>query len=228
VTTTFTASASSGCSASRSSRASTPGDTVEPPPGFGDAVTYVQVAAGGDRDSRDTRGRPTRGTLIEFKLLGAFSVSGEDLAGLKLEAQTVYYLPVLPLARVLVLTGGATTTVKPLDDHEVPLHLFPALGRKRFLRGYERERFRDRHALWGNIEYRFPIYEYLATRVGLDAFLFFDGATAFGEDDLAPGNLRYSYGLGIRAAHDTRVLGGLTLGFSPEGFEINLGLGREL
>ena len=205
-----------------------PGDTVEPPPGFGVTANYAEATVGGRLDSRDVEGRPTRGQLTEVRLTGGVEITGRDLSGLRLEAQTVYYIPVMPLARVLVLTGGAAGSIAPLDDHEIPLHLLTELGRKRFLRGYERERFVDRYALWANAEYRFPIYEYLATRVGLDAFLFVDGATVFGEDDLGLDTLRYSYGLGMRAAHDTEVIGGLTLGFSPEGFEINLGLGREL
>lgn len=204
------------------------GDTVKPPPGFDDSTTYLEAAVVAVRDTRDTRGRPTTGNLTEIRLATAVSLGGEKLSGVKLETQTELYVPVLPLSRVLVLTAGFTTTFAPLGDNEVPLTMLPALGRRRLLRGYERERFRDNHAVWANAEYRFPIYEYLATRVGLDAFLFFDTGTLFGEADLSPSNLRYAYGVGFRGAHDTRLLFGATLGFSPEGYEINFGLGRKL
>ncbi len=197
------------------------------PPGFGQSAVYVDLYVVGRYDTRDTLGRPTAGLLIETGALARTDVTGKGLSGMRFNAQAQLHLPVLAPKRVVVLSlaGIAATPLIPGD--EIPLDSLAVLGRST-LRGYDRERFRDRYAIHGTVEYRYPIYEYLATSVGLDAFMFVDAGTVFGESKLALDPLRYSVGTGLRGAHETKLLFRATVGWSPEGLQIQFGAEKKL
>ena len=199
-----------------------PGDPVMPPPGFDATALYLTTSLAGSYDTRDTFGRPSRGLHAETRVLGFFDVHESDLAGAKLKASAFWFLPVLPEARVIVLSAGASAAL-PVRGGSIPLPALSELGREQHLRGYDRVRFRDRYAAWTGLEYRFPIYEYLSTDVGLDAFVFLDGATAWGDRPLSRDAWHYSTGGGLRIAHETALVSQVTFGWSPEGIEIFIG-----
>lgn len=204
----------------------TAGDTVAPPPGFDDTATYLDVLIAGRYDTRDTAGRPTRGLFLEASVLGRGEVTGKPLSGATFSGIARLHLPVLRDDRVLVLClrGGAATA---LSGDDIPLDSLPVIDRSN-VRGYDRERFRDRYAVVGTAEYRFPIYEYLASGVGLDAFAFVDAGTLWGQTKFSLDPLRYSVGGGIRGAHETKLIFEATAGWSPEGLQINLGVEKAL
>jgi hemolysin activation/secretion protein len=126
---------------------------------------------------------------------------------------------------MLTLSGTAATHLLPGD--EIPLDSLAKVDRSN-VRGYDRERFRDLYSVVGSVEYRYPIYEYLATRVGLDAFMFVDAGSVFGQEKLSLSPLHYSVGTGLRGAHETTLLFQATLGWSPEGIQLNLGVEKTL
>ncbi|MEO8701821.1 MAG: BamA/TamA family outer membrane protein [Kofleriaceae bacterium] len=198
-------------------------DTVVPPAGFNDTAVYVDVGIVGRRDTTDTAARPTRGTVIELATRGRYEVTGKNLSAVTTRAGARVYLPVLPDHRVLVfgITGEAASALFSGDS--IPLDSLAVVGRTN-MRGYDRERFRDLYAIVASAEYRFPIYEYLASRAGLDAFLFAEAGTIWGKTDFSLDPLRYSTGGGIRAAHETTLIFQTTLGFSPEGLQFNIGV----
>lgn len=200
-----------------------PGDAVMPPAGFGSTAVYATIGLTGSYDTRDTIGRPSRGVLASTSVEGFVEMRAGDLAGAKLEASATWFLPLLPEARVLVLSAGASAALPGYRGATIPLPAISEVGREQHLRGYDRVRFRDRYAAWAGVEYRFPIYEYLNTDVGLDTFVFFDGATAFGDAALASDTVHYSTGGGLRIAHETTLISQLTFGWSPEGIEIFVG-----
>jgi len=199
------------------------GDTVAPPPGFDITATYVDARLVGRYDTRDTNGRPTRGISLEGSALGRTDVTGKDLSATTLTAAARLHLPILREHRVLVLTlaGAAALPLFPGDDK--PLDSLAMLDRTN-LRGYDRERFRDLYAIVASAEYRFPIYEYLQSRIGLDAFTFFDAGTIWGRESFSIDPLRYSLGGGIRGAAETKLIFQTTLGWSPEGLQFNIGV----
>jgi len=198
------------------------GDIVTPPPGFGDIVTYVDARLVGRYDTRDTAGRPTRGVSLEGTVLGRSDVTGKHLSATTLTAAAHVHLPLLPDDRVLVLTvaGAAAMPLIPGDDK--PLDSLAVLDRTN-VRGYDRERFRDLYAIVASAEYRFPIYEYLASRVGLDAFMFVDAGTIWGRESFSL-DPRYSFGGGVRGASQTKVYLQTTLAWSPEGIQFSIGV----
>ena len=199
-----------------------PGDTVTPPPGFGETAIYADARLDGRYDTRDTYGRPTRGWLGELRALARQEVTGKELSGITLDGAVRWHIPVLPDNRVLVLTVAGTAAFALLPGTTIPLDSLAVIGRGN-VRGYDRERFRDRYAMVGSIEYRFPIYEYLSSRAGLDAFTFVDGGTIWGNSKFDVSPPLWSVGGGIRGAHDTTLVFESTIGYSPEGFEITIG-----
>ncbi|MBA2543615.1 MAG: BamA/TamA family outer membrane protein [Deltaproteobacteria bacterium] len=203
------------------------GDTVTPPPGFDESAAFVDALLVGRYNSTDTVGRPTRGLLLEASVLGRTDVTGKGLSAATFSGRSSIYLPVLPEHRVLVLSLGGSAATSLFPGDEIPLDSLPELGRKN-VRGYDRERFRDRYALTASAEYRFPIYEYLASGAGLDAFAFFDAGTVWGTTAFALDPFRYSVGGGVRGAHETKLVFEGTVGWSPEGLQINLGIEKAL
>ena len=203
-------------------------DTIIPPPGFDTSTVYAHASLAGSYDTRDTLGRPSRGVLAEVRALFYADINTGDLAGANVRAAGSWFLPVLPEARVLVLTAGASAALPLYRGATIALPALSELGREHHLRGYDRARFRDRYAVWAGAEYRFPIYEYLTSGVGLDTFLFVEGASVFGESALSRDTFHYSTGGGLRIAHETRLVSQLTFGWSPEGIQIFVGSEVEL
>jgi hemolysin activation/secretion protein len=133
------------------------------------------------------------------------------------------------MKRVLALGAGVGGAVPTSADDRIPLHELMVLGRKEFLRGYSKTRFRDQMGWWATAEYRWLIWEYGDTRAGLSPTIFFDiGRVASGVDELLVGPLRYSAGLGLRGAHDTLKLFHLSIGWSPEGLQFGFAAGADL
>jgi hypothetical protein len=204
----------------------TTGDTVLPPPGFDDTATFIDVLVAGRYDSRDTAGRPTRGVFVEASALGRKEVTGKPLSAVTVSGTAKLHLPLLRDDRVLVLSLWGSAAMA-LSGDEIPFESLPVVGRSN-VRGYDRERFRDRYALVGSAEYRFPIYEYLSSGAGLDAFAFFDAGTLWGTTAFSPDPLRYAVGGGLRGAHETKLVFETTIGWSPEGLQLNLGVEKAL
>jgi Omp85 superfamily domain len=198
------------------------GDTVVPPAGFDDGAIYAEANLTGRYDTRDTFGRPTRGTLATVRGFVRQEVTGKALSGMTLDASVNWHLPVLPDNRVLVLSIAGTTAFALRPGSEIPLDSLAVIGRQN-VRGYDRDRFLDRHALQATLEYRFPIYEYLTSRAGLDAFVFVDGGTIWGKSAFDAVPPLWSTGGGIRGAHDTTLVFTTTVGYSPEGFQLTVG-----
>ena len=200
------------------------GDIVVAPPGFGSTTSYGIARVSGHYDTRDVDARPTVGRFLEAGVESWLELGG-DLGGVRGTVRLDWYLPVLPEGRVLVLSAGAARAVGFRGSDSIPLALLPTLGRTTFQRGYERDRFRDHSAAWSTIEYRFPIWEYLTRRVGLDAKLFVDVGTTWG---FANARARGSYGGGVRAGGENLLVFDLSLAASSEGFELSLSAERPL
>jgi hypothetical protein len=200
------------------------GDVVVAPPGFGSTSSYGIARVSGHYDTRDVEGRPTVGTLVKAGVESWLEVGGQ-LGGVRAMSTLEWYIPVLPEGRVLMLAAGGAHAIGFRGNDSIPLALFPTLGRTTYQRGYERDRFRDRTALWSSVEYRFPIWEYLTRRIGLDAKLFVDVGTTWG---LADARVRGSYGGGIRAGGENLLVFDLSFGVSSEGYELSLSAERPL
>ncbi len=201
------------------------GDSVAPPVGFGDTALFVDAKVAIRYDTRDTIGRPTRGLVVDLGALARSDVTGKHLSAATVSGNAQLYLPVLPDGRVLIVSAGGTAAIPLIPGDDIPLDSLALIDRTN-VRGYDRERFRDRYGIHATAEYRFPIYEYLTSRAGLDAFTFLDLGTSFGKADFSLDPLRYSVGGGLRGAHDVSLVFQGAIGWSPEGPQITFGIER--
>lgn len=202
-----------------------PGDDVTPPPGFRRTLDYPAGGLLVRYDSRDARGRTTRGVLHRTGVVVTRAV-GADLGAVRATSDTALYLELAPRGRVLVLAlaGGAAAPLGPGD--EVPLHRLVTLDKTNGLRGYPDGRFRGRYGWRGTVEYRYPVYEFQNSGTGVSAVLFADGGRVADEPaDLVDDPLRWSVGFGLRGVTPVSLLFGLQVGFSPEGAELLFGIG---
>lgn len=75
----------------------------------------------------------------------------------------------------------------------VPFLDMSTVGNDDLLRGYPKNRFRDKSFVGGQVEYRFPLF----WRLGMVTFAGL-GDVFSKPSDLSPSNLKYSYGAGLR------------------------------
>jgi len=94
---------------------------------------------------------------------------------------------------------------------EVPFFMLPTVGGSRTVRGFNPYRFRDRHALILNVEYRRPLAGFLDVVAFTDAGRVFSNAADLGLRHLHP-----SAGGGVRLKFGTSVFVGIDVGFSSE------------
>ena len=201
------------------------GDTVRPPPGFGEAHHYADLRWSFSYDQRDGRGRTHRGLLIQLALDGTSDLDDANLNAAKGTATTSWFVPVAPRHRVLVLHGGIAAAAPLGGEATVPLHALVSLGRSTYLRGYTKRRFRDRSGWWSSIEYRYPIFDFEDTGAGLSSTLFFDvGGVARAPGDVVEEPVRYSPGLGVRAETSSAFVFRAQIAFSPEGIQAAVSL----
>jgi Omp85 superfamily domain len=103
--------------------------------------------------------------------------------------------------RVIAVRGFVSSTTRSGGSLEVPFYLMPTLGGNDTLRGFRNYRFRGRHALLMQAEYRWEIWS------GLDGALFYDtGKVAMPRADLNFKNLEHDYGFGFRFNTDNGVV----------------------
>ncbi len=204
------------------------GDVAGVPPGFGDTHNYPQLQLVALYDSRDVVGTPSRGALASLAGGITSDVGGADLNALTASIAYARYIAVLPRHRTLVVRLGSAVAQPFTRDGEVPLHQLVTLGRENHLRGYAKDRFRGNWGWWGNLEYQYQVWEYMTTNVILSTLVFVDvggiGDTPRGLVD----EFLYSYGVGLRGAHETKRGLDVTLGRSPEGLEFKISIGKEL
>ena len=110
----------------------------------------------------------------------------------RLDADVVQHLPIFRDVWVLSFHGRVETTLD--DDDVVPYFLMPSLGSGRTLRAYRSWRFRDRHSMLGQAEFR-----WIPNRLGLDMALFYDaGKVTSRREDLDFEGLKSDWGIGVR------------------------------
>ena len=162
-------------------------------PGLGvGEFTYVNSTAYAAFDWRKTPGYSGRGGLYRVQFDDFREQDREGFSFRSLEAEVRQLVPILGANWVISLRGLATVT--DLDDTSVvPFFMLPSLGGGSSLRGFGSWRFRDRHSLLLQAEWRV-----LANRF-LDMALFYDaGKVAARRADLDFTGLKNDFGIGFR------------------------------
>lgn len=178
--------------------------------GFRTLETTLDV----ELDTRDTLGATTAGGVLRA-FAGGASVFGRDVRYAHYGVELAYFLAPFWRDRVFVLRAvheGAREI-----DGDLPFTELPRLGGARRLRGYPGDRFRDRLATIGTLEYHYPIHAnftgHLFAEVGKVARTYDELVTT----GLADWHLAYGGGLIIHTT--TKVKLRLDLAFG-EGLQV--------
>jgi hypothetical protein len=112
--------------------------------------------------------------------------------------------------RVLAFRLHAEGVTGSLED--VPFYELPRLGGKDYLRGYVADRFRDRLAIVGSVEYRWDLAKLYS------ASLFVDTGRVYHEvSNLELRDLRVGYGVALEAVSDASFLARISVASSTDG-----------
>ena len=159
-------------------------------PGLGSDPSYVHTIFSAGIDWRQSPGYTRRGGLYEVRFHDYHNPGG-PYSFQKLDAEVIQHIPLLRETWVLAARGRMETTLN--DNDAVPYFLMPSLGSGDTLRGYSSDRFRDRHSLLFNTEFRW------IPTAALDMALFYDaGKVAPRRSQLDFSGMKSDVGIGAR------------------------------
>jgi hypothetical protein len=182
-----------------------------------DGYQLLELTANFIVDTRDVKGATSSGVFLQAFGGGAPPLrGGYALAHWGVEA--VGYLPILRTfrineARVLVLRAFFES-VDGADD-TIPFNELPRLGGARRLRGYPLDRFRDNKAYGATIEYHYPIHQFIAGSLYLDA-----GRVMREYADIVERAPRFGGGIGFLVRSRDSQLFALDVAYG-EGFQVH-------
>ncbi len=153
--------------------------------------TYLHVQGSAGFDWRTAPGYTRRG--------GAYGVTVHDFVDRdgdfgfrQVDYDAIQHFPILRDAWVLSLHARAETTYVN-DDQQIPFFMLPALGGGSSLRGFSSWRFRDRHSILLQAEWRVLVNRFLDVGIFADA-----GKVVSRTKDLDFDGLKNDYGIGFR------------------------------
>ncbi len=160
-------------------------------PGLGADPGYVHSKVSAGIDWRRSPGYTRTGGLYEVTFHDYHNTGGGPYSFQKLDAEVLQHVPLLRETWVLAARGRVETTLN--DNNLIPYFLLPSLGSGSTLRGYSSDRFRDRHSMLMNAEFRW------LPAVGWDMALFYDaGKVTSRRSDLDFTGLKSDVGIGVR------------------------------
>jgi outer membrane protein assembly factor BamA len=160
--------------------------------GFGDALRFTTWSVGATVDYRDVPGNPRGGGRYYIAASRYTDTNTARYSFTRIDAEAEQHLSAWKRQRLITLRAMLASTVA--DDGAVaPFHLQPTLGGSRWLRGFERGRFRDRHVVGLQAEYGWDVLPFLNAVAFVEA-----GAAASRLQDLDTRSLRTDYGFGLR------------------------------
>lgn len=187
--------------------------TPESAPGLGADPDYLHSMATAGIDWRPAAGYARRGGLYEVRYHN-YSDRSDTFSFDRLDGEVVQHFPILRENWVISLRGRMETTLGDGDD--VPYFLMPSLGSGSTLRGFTSWRFRDRHSLLMQAEFR-----WIPNRTGLDMAIFYDtGKVTSRRSDLDLNGLKSDFGIGFRFHGPAATPLRIELAHGNEGFQI--------
>ncbi|MBL8725792.1 MAG: BamA/TamA family outer membrane protein [Planctomycetes bacterium] len=205
----------------------------------GDGVTQAWLLLSLAHDTRDSLHQPYSGHRVGVSANLAQQSEGRSGGVLGFDAQQVWTLPPLfhqggngreehPPTDSLAIGGYVQETVGSL-----PFYSLPSLGGGSTLRSYIENRFTDRAAAHGTVEYRAGIvprgYAFSDTiRIErISAALFYDLGTVAGSvDALSRARWHHSYGVGLRIGFAREAVFRIDVGWGTEGSNFTIGYGN--
>lgn len=165
--------------------------TAATAPGLFADPSFVHTRFSAGIDWRQSPGYSRRGGLYEAVFHDYQNTNGGLYSFQRLDGQVIQYVPLFRETWVLAARGRVETTLNNNDT--VPYFMLPHLGSGSTLRGFSSHRFRDRHSLLMNAEFRWM------PAAALDMALFFDaGKVTSHRSDLDFKKLKSDGGIGVR------------------------------
>jgi hypothetical protein len=161
-------------------------------PGLRGNPDFLRYEGFVDLNYREPRGNPRRGGQYTLTAQHFDDTAAGGHSFQRAEVDVQQYISLLRERRVLALHALVSVTDW---DHgsDVPFYLQRTLGGPDDLRGFRRFRFRDRHLLLLQAEYRWEIF------TALDGAIFYDaGKVASRLEDVTLTDLESDYGIGFR------------------------------
>jgi outer membrane protein assembly factor BamA len=156
-------------------------------------------------DYRDKRGHPTRGGFYRAAFGTWEDVTLEQFDHHRFDAEATQFFPLAP-KHVFAVRVGLSYVNNETGDR-VPFYFLPYIGGSDTVRGYHEFRFRDENVLFFNTEYRIRVHRFVHVAPFFDA-----GEVRADWEDIGPGDLRTSYGVGLRAGTEDRVFVRIDIG----------------
>jgi hypothetical protein len=165
--------------------------TPETLPGLGTETTYLHGMGGAAFDWRTSSGYSRRGGY--YGVLAHTYSDADDLYSFRqIDYEAIQHIPILRDAWVLSLHGRVQTTDTREGD-TIPFYMLPSLGGGSSLRGFASWRFRDRHSILLQAEWRVLVNSFFDTAVFVDA-----GKVTDRWSDIDLNGLKSDYGIGVR------------------------------
>ena len=180
-------------------------------PGLAEQPDFMRYEGTVDVNLREPRGNPRQGGRYLFKYQHFDDLGRNANSFQRAEADVQQYVPLLRDRRTLALRAMASVSNAD-DGARVPFYFQRSLGGPDDLRGVHRFRFRDKHALLLQAEYRWEIF------TAVDGALFYDtGKVTSRVEDLNLRDLESDYGLGFRFGSANSVFLRLEAAFGSNG-----------
>ncbi len=127
-----------------------------------------------------------------------------------------------------ILLALSLESLRPTSSGLVPYYMLPGLGGARTLPSFRSDRFRDRDALLGVLEYRYRVWSEPDDRVWVDAVLFTDAGIVAPRvfDALSTARVHESTGLAIAVVGHGAALGRVGLSKGSDGWGITFAMSR--
>ncbi len=162
-------------------------------PGLGAKPHVVRYELFADLDYAEPAGHPRSGGRYHVAYSFYDDVGEDRFRFNRVDVDLRQYVSVLKQRRVLALRAVASFSGDIGVGQAIPFYLQRTLGGSRSLRGVRDFRFRDRHLMLFQAEYRWKIFP------AVDAALFYDtGKVASRRKDLTLHDLESDYGIGFR------------------------------
>jgi hypothetical protein len=161
-------------------------------PGLAEQPDFMRYQSAIDVNFREPRGNPRAGGRYLFTYQRFDDLDENAYSFQRAELDLQQYVSLLRNRRVLALRGLLSVSEED-DGARIPFYYQRSLGGPDDLRGFHRLRFRDKHALLLQAEYRWEIF------TAVDGALFYDtGKVASRVEDLNLRDLESDYGFGFR------------------------------
>jgi hypothetical protein len=161
-------------------------------PGLAQQPQFMRYESALDVNFREPRGNPRAGGRYLFTYQRFDDRDRDAYSFQRAEVDLQQYISLLRNRRLLALRGLVSVSDED-EGARIPFYFQRSLGGPDDLRGFHRLRFRDRHALLLQAEYRWEIF------TAVDGALFYDaGKVASRTEDLNLRDLESDYGFGFR------------------------------